>query len=240
MHFNSMPRLSLGLGAQNISKVGGVAAPTTLPLSTANVDVQFSTRPDTPRVPFFRVAGSPPSWSTTGFWEQDFAFLVDTNSIAFNAGVWTLNYSSVVPSGEEQINYIRYIASVTASSASLPITGWNVVLSETFDVPNGAGAPTISEYTNTTIPLSQTSIVIKGLWNPDTGYGPRTQTLTGGGGSWANGTTSISYNGSNWTLYSDDDGETSASWAYHSSASSSSLPRFGWSNFRGIGYLRIT
>lgn len=235
-----MPRLSLGLGAQNISKVGGVAAPTTLPLSTVNVDVQFSTRPDTPRVPFNRSAGSPPSWGVPSFFEQDYAFYVSGPSITFNAGVWTLDYASTVPSGEEQINYIRYIASVTASSASLPITGWTVNLSETFDVPNGAGAPTISEYTNTTIPLSQTSIVIKGLWNPDTGYGPRTQTLTGSNGVWQNGTTSISHDGSNWTLYSDDDGETGVPWAYHASASSSSLPRFGWSNSKGQGYLRIT
>jgi hypothetical protein len=220
-----------------VASAGGAA---TLPLSTVNVDVQFSTRPDTPRVPFARSAGSPPSWYGPNFYEQDFAFSVSGVSITFNAGVWTLEYASTVPSGEEQTNYIRYIASVTASSTSVPITGWTVNLSETFDVPNGAGAPTISEYTNTTIPLSQTSIVIKGLWNPDTGYGPRTQTLTGGGGSWANGTTSISYDGSNWTLYSDDDGETGVSWAYHASAPSSSLPRFGWSNFRGLGYLRIT
>jgi hypothetical protein len=237
-----MPRLSLGLGAQNISKVGGVAAPTTLPLSTANIDVQFSTRPDTPRVPFVRQGGTPPSgWFGGGFYEQDYAFYLSGCSITFSSGVWTFDYASSVPSGEEQVNYIRYQASVTASSTSVPITGWTVNLSETFDVPNGAGAPTISEYTNTTIPLSQTSIVIKGLWNPDTGYGPRTQTLTGSNGVWQNGTTSISHDGSNWTLYSDDDGETGVSWAYHaSSVSTSSLPRFGWSNFRGQGYLRIT
>jgi len=233
-----MPRLSLGLGAQNIRKVGGVAAP--LPLSTANIDVQFSTRPDTPRVPFIRSAGSPPSWYGPIFHEQDYAFYVSGPSITFNAGVWRLQYESLVPDGEEQIVYIKYIANVTAPSTSLPTSGWSVELSETYNVPNGAGAPTISAYTNTTIPLSQTSIIIKGLWNPDTGYGPRTQTLTGGGGSWANGTTSISHDGSNWTLYSDDDGETGVGWAYHSSASSSSLPRFGWSNLKGQGYLRIT
>jgi hypothetical protein len=236
-----MPSLGLGLGLDSSSSlVLGASAPTTLPLSTPAIDVQFSTRPDTPRVPFFRSAGSPPSWGTDYVIEQDYAFGASGASITFSSGVWSLDYDSVVPSGEEQINYIRYRASVTAPSTSVPITGWSVTLSESFDVPNGAGAPTISAYTNTTIPLSQTSIIIKGLWNPDTGYGPRTQTLTGGGGGWYNGTTSITYDGSNWTLYSDDDGETGVPWAYHASAPSSSLPRFGWARFKGQGYLRIT
>lgn len=231
-----MPKLGLGLSLPQTRITA--SAPTTLPLSTVNVDVQFSTRPDTPRVPFRRLNNT--YWFTDAFWEEDFSFFVDGNTLNFTSGVWQLNYASIVPSGEEQVSYIRYIASVTAPSTSVPITGWSVSLSESFDVPNGAGAPTISAYTNTTIPLSQTSIVIKGLWNPDTGYGPRTQTLTGSNGVWQNGTTSISHDGSNWTLYSDDDGETGVGWAYHSSAPSSSLPRFGWANFRGIGYLRIT
>ena len=40
MHFNYMPRLSLGLGAQNIRKVGGGAAPSGIPVaSTASVNI---------------------------------------------------------------------------------------------------------------------------------------------------------------------------------------------------------
>ena len=238
-----MPSLGLGLGLDSSSSmVLGASAPTTLALSTPVVDVQFSTRPDTPRVPFIRSAGSPPSWVAGGFHEQNFSFYFSYATISYISGAWKLEYATAIPSGEEQIAYIRYIANVTAPSTSLPTSGWSVELSETFDVPNGAGAPIISAYTNTTIPLSQTSIVIKGLWNPDTGYGPRTQTLTGSNGVWQNGTTSISHNGSNWILYSDDDYDQSGvEWAYHSSASSSSLPRFGWSNYsRAQGYLRIT
>ena len=224
---------------QNIPKVGGGGS-ATLPLSTVNVDVQFSTRPDTPRSPFIRQSNT--NWAQGGFWEQDYAFLVSGNSISFSAGVWTLNYASYVISGEEAVNYVSYTASVTASSASLPITGWTVTLSD----PNGAGVPTISEYTNTTIPLTATSISIKGLWNPDTGYGPRTQTLTGSGnGYWSNGSTNIQFVAGSWTLSAlDYDQENSqeflTGWASHASAPSSSLPRFGWSRLRGEGYLRIT
>jgi len=37
-----MPRLSLGLGVQNIRKVGGGAAPSNIPLSTTNINITFA------------------------------------------------------------------------------------------------------------------------------------------------------------------------------------------------------
>jgi len=136
-----MPRLSLGLGPQNIRKVGG-GAPSSIPLSTENISVYFSTRPESSL--FARSAGNPPSWYGYQGWVGDYVYFIADNSLTYSDGKWIIFFQSAMPSGEEQISYITYKASVTAPSTSVPITGWSIEFSYTFDQPDGASLPTIS------------------------------------------------------------------------------------------------
>jgi len=135
-----MPKLGVGLNL-SVPRIGG-GAPSSIPLSTENISVYFSTRPESSL--FARSAGNPPSWYGYQGWVGDNIFYISSSSLTFNGGVWTIDYESVVPAGENNDPYIKYIATVTAPSTSVPITGWTVVYSQTFGQPDNASTPTLT------------------------------------------------------------------------------------------------
>lgn len=118
-----MPKLGLGLNL-SVPRVGGGAAPTTLPLSTTNLYVSgmsFSVPPDYAGVYFNPRLGSPLVKQSNTVWstEGNGALLL------YGSGTWTL-YGNVEQLSEESgmSDQTFPVATNTASGASIPLTGW--------------------------------------------------------------------------------------------------------------------
>jgi hypothetical protein len=109
-----MPRLFLGLGVQNRRKVGGGAAPTTLPLSTSTFTITNLVAGRASNGQYNRIPSVP-------IWEFDNTGN-DGNYYVLNygfpyAGRWSLYFTDT-----DGFNY--EISSNSAPSTAIPLTGW--------------------------------------------------------------------------------------------------------------------
>jgi len=124
LHFNYMPRLSLGLGAQNIRKVGG-AAPSNIPLSQANISLTgFSyTSPSHTDVPFSLISRSAIlARQNDAFWSADYSDPSNPTGydilLQFTGGMWKISVRFFDP------DFTDLAATNPAPNTSIPITGW--------------------------------------------------------------------------------------------------------------------
>ena len=119
-----MPRLSLGLGAQTIRKVGG-AAPSNIPLSQTNISLTgFSYTPfNNIDLPINLISQS----VTLARQSNTEWFIDDTDPsnptgyevfVAYSGGQWIILIYSSDPSVNE------YAATNQAANTSIPVTGW--------------------------------------------------------------------------------------------------------------------
>jgi hypothetical protein len=100
-----MPRLSLGLGAQNTRKVGGGAAPTTLPLSTPVIYINGDG-------PFNRINNE--IWGYDGPNPPDgYGY-----SLRYDGFNWVWLYYN---NNDDQIT----LSSNTANGTAIPLLGWS-------------------------------------------------------------------------------------------------------------------
>ena len=115
MHFNYMPRLSLGLGVSSSSKLpSGGAAPSGISLTAPTIYVSGLTFEDGAN---FNggVLYSPYTLFTPGYWR-------DVNEVGFVTyfGQWSF-YTYAVQDGSPAA---ALVATNTAPATSLPTTGW--------------------------------------------------------------------------------------------------------------------
>lgn len=124
-----MPRLSLGLGAQNTRKFGGGAAPTTLPLSTPNlyfsgltfntpwIDAQYTIYIDTYYFSQAYARNSNTQWRG-GY----FAYIQD--QLSYNGSIWNLTAKASFDDGYDVFDAAISVATNNASGTAIPLTGW--------------------------------------------------------------------------------------------------------------------
>jgi len=115
LHFNYMPRLSLGLGVQNIRKVGGGAAPSGISLTAPTIYVSGLSFQDQGSY-YNGGVYNPYTLLTPGFWGD----ALNYNGYVEYVTQWEL-YVYADSGGESTF---ALVATNTASSASLPTTGW--------------------------------------------------------------------------------------------------------------------
>jgi hypothetical protein len=110
-----MPRLSLGLGVQNIRKVGGGAAPSNISLTAPTIYVSGLTFQNGPT----RANGvlySPYTLYTPGYWNDAY----QVGFVVYSGGEWRFSTFAQGGDGDEA----ALVATNTALPTSLPTTGW--------------------------------------------------------------------------------------------------------------------
>jgi hypothetical protein len=135
-----MPRLSLGLGVQAVSKVkSGGGAPTTLPLSTPNLYFSGLTF----NSPW--VDGANTYYIDTYYFTQAYArnsntqwrggyFAYVQDQLSYNGSIWNLTVKCQVDDGYDGFESAISVATNNASGTAIPLTGWQnqaIVLSGT-------------------------------------------------------------------------------------------------------------
>jgi hypothetical protein len=114
-----MPRLSLGLGVQAVSKIGGGAAPSGISLTAPTIYASGLTFQN--QDPFYSGSLQNPYFlSTPGYWIDSLGI----GNVLYQIGTGWLFYSYSVYGTEDPSPTPAYVASNTALPASLPTNGW--------------------------------------------------------------------------------------------------------------------
>jgi hypothetical protein len=122
-----MPRLSLGLGVQAVSKVkSGGAAPTTLPLSTPNLYFSGLTfyNPYSAGITYYDINFQNPYTRYSNELWRGGRYVYGQDQLNYVGGSWNLMAHCYIDDGYDYYEGATIVATNFAPSSAIPLTGW--------------------------------------------------------------------------------------------------------------------
>ena len=121
-----MPRLSLGLGAQNIRKVGGGAAPSNIPLSTTNINITYNVQFEG-EITRTLVKQSDIFWyNALGGPNDPGACEVHRFALKYENSQWEFStYFNRLDEGNCSTGDLELKSTNAGASSSIPVSGWS-------------------------------------------------------------------------------------------------------------------